>query len=57
MTKMPTIVRERVPTARSTPISFVRSITPIDSAPIRAIPPTSATMIDNPSIISMTMLN
>ena len=47
MTKMFRIVGERVLIARKTPISFVRSITPMESAPIKAIPPTTATIMDN----------
>ena len=45
------------PMARSTPISFVRSITPIDNAPVKAMPPTTAMMIARPNNIVVTVLN
>ena len=47
----PRIVRDRAPTARRTPISLVRSMTPMERAPISAMPPTRATITERASIM------
>ncbi len=55
--KMPMRVRERAPIARSTPISRVRSTTPMLRLPASPIPPTVATSAASPINIPMTVAN